>query len=54
MGQVHVQVVLTNHRETVMAHLGHLPISEVHRIEVEALVDTGAIAPCCHQRLRMS
>ena len=37
MGQVHVQVVLTNHRETVMAHLGHLPISEVHRIEVEAL-----------------
>ena len=43
MGQVHVQVVLTNHRETVMAHLGHLPISEVHRLEVEALVDTGAM-----------
>jgi hypothetical protein len=37
MGQVHVQVVLTNHRETVMAHLGHLPTSEVHCIEVEAL-----------------
>ena len=43
MGQVHVQVVLTNHRETVMAHLGHLPTAEVHRIEVEALVDTGAM-----------
>jgi clan AA aspartic protease len=43
MGQVHVQVVLTNHRETVMAHLGHLPTSKVHRIEVEALVDTGAM-----------
>jgi clan AA aspartic protease len=26
-----------------MAHLGHLPTSEVHRIEVEALVDTGAM-----------
>ena len=37
MGQVHVQVILTNHRETVMAHLGHLPTSEVHRIEVTAL-----------------
>jgi len=43
MGQVHVQVILTNHRETVMAHLGHLPPSAVHRIEVEALVDTGAM-----------
>ena len=43
MGQVHVQVVLTNHRETVMARLGHLPTSEVHRIEIEALVDTGAM-----------
>jgi clan AA aspartic protease len=43
MGQVHVQVVLTNYRETVMAHLGHLPTSEVHRIEVAALVDTGAM-----------
>jgi clan AA aspartic protease len=43
MGQVHVQVVLTNHRERVMAHLGHLPTSEVHRIEVEALIDTGAM-----------
>jgi hypothetical protein len=37
MGQVHVQVVLTRHRETVMAHLGHLPTSAVHRIEVAAL-----------------
>ena len=43
MGQVHVQVVLTNHRETVMAHLRHILTSEVHRIEVEALVDTGAM-----------
>jgi len=37
MGQVHVQGVWTSHRETVMAHLGHLPTSAVHCIEVEAL-----------------
>ena len=43
MGQVHVQVVLSNYRETVMARLGHLPVSDVHRIEIEALVDTGAM-----------
>ena len=43
MGQVHVQVVLSNYRETVMARLGHLPASDVHRIEIEALVDTGAM-----------
>jgi hypothetical protein len=44
MGQVHVQVVLTNHRETVMAHLGHLPTSEVHCIEVEVLPGRGLFA----------
>jgi len=43
MGQVHVQVVLSNYRETVMARLGHLLASDVHRIEIEALVDTGAM-----------
>ena len=42
MGQVHTQVILTNYREAIMARLGHLPPSEVHRIEVEALIDTGA------------
>ena len=43
MGQVHVQVVLSNYRETVMARLGHLPASDVHRLEIAALVDTGAM-----------
>lgn len=43
MGQVHIQVVLTNHREAVMARLGQLDASRVHRYETEALIDTGAV-----------
>ena len=43
MGQVHVRVVLTNHREAVMARLGQLDASKVHRYETEALIDTGAV-----------
>jgi clan AA aspartic protease len=43
MGQVHVQVILTNHREEVMARLGQLDASRVHRYETEALIDTGAV-----------
>jgi clan AA aspartic protease len=43
MGQVHVRVVLTNHREAVMACLGQLDASRVHRYETEALIDTGAV-----------
>ncbi len=43
MGQVHVRVVLTHHREAVMARLGQLDASRVHRYETEALIDTGAV-----------
>ena len=43
MGQVHVRVVLTNHREAVMARLGQLDTSQVHRYETETLIDTGAV-----------
>jgi clan AA aspartic protease len=43
MGQVYVRVVLTNHREAVMARLGQLDASQVHRYETEALIDTGAV-----------
>ena len=41
MGQVHVRVVLTNHREAVMAQFGQLDANRVHRYETEALIDTG-------------
>ena len=43
MGQVHVRVLLTHHREAVMARLGQLEASRVHRYETEALIDTGAV-----------
>jgi clan AA aspartic protease len=43
MGQVHVQVILTNHREEVMARLGQLSPGQVHHYETEALIDTGAV-----------
>ena len=43
MGQVHVQVNLTNYREAVLARLGQLDASQVHRYETEALIDTGAV-----------
>ena len=41
MGQVHVQVILTNYREEVLARLGQFSADWVHRYETEALIDTG-------------
>jgi clan AA aspartic protease len=43
MGQLHAQVTLHNMRELVMARLGHLESTQVHTVETEALVDTGAL-----------
>ena len=55
MGQVYVQVVLTNYREEVLARLGQLPAERVHRYETEALIDTGAfqsvLPPAVAERL---
>ncbi len=43
MGQLHVPVTLRNTRELVLAQLGHLAAAQVHTLETEALVDTGAM-----------
>ena len=43
MGQLHVQITLHNMRDLVMARLGHLDRAQVHTVETEALVDTGAM-----------
>ncbi len=55
MGQVHVQVILTNYREAILARLGQLDASQVHRYETEALIDTGAtrsvLPPAVAERL---
>ena len=43
MSQVHIRVILTNYREAILARLGQLDASQVHRYETEALIDTGAV-----------
>ena len=43
MGQLHIPVTLSNTRELVLAQLGHLASVQVHTVETEALVDTGAM-----------
>jgi clan AA aspartic protease len=43
MGQLHVSVTLHNTRELVLAQLGHLAPAQIHTVETEALVDTGAM-----------
>jgi len=57
VGQVHVQVILTNYREAVLARLGQLDASQVHRYETEALIYTGAkrcvIPPAVADRLEL-
>jgi len=51
MGQVHIQVILTNYREALMARLGQLTPAQVHRSETEALIDTGARDSCIDEEL---
>jgi len=43
MGQMHAQVTLTNDREAVLARLGQVDVSQVHRYATEAFIDTGAV-----------
>jgi hypothetical protein len=42
MGQVHTRVLFTNYREVILARLGQFDVSQTHRYETEALIDTGA------------
>ena len=55
MGQVHVQVILTNYREEVLARLGQFSADQVHRYETEALIDMGTyrsvLPPAVAERL---
>ena len=43
MGEVHASVLLENQRDRVLADAGHLDIARVRRVELDALVDTGAV-----------
>lgn len=44
MGEIRTKVTLTNAVDDALALMGKLPTDEVRRMEVEAIVDTGAIA----------
>jgi hypothetical protein len=43
MGQVKLPVTLRNARDVVMVRLGHLTPEQVHTLDVEARIDTGAL-----------
>ena len=43
MGEVRARLVLENQRDRVLADAGHLDSARIRRVELDALVDTGAI-----------
>src|SRR4051794_8462196 len=42
MGRVTAEVALANNRDVVLAEVGKLPSSEIRRMKVSGIVDTGA------------
>ena len=43
MGEVRARLVLENQRDRILADAGHLDRARVRRVELDALVDTGAV-----------
>jgi len=43
MGEVRARLILENQADRVLAEAGHLDISRIRRVELDALVDTGAV-----------
>jgi predicted aspartyl protease len=43
MGEVRARIVLENQRDRILAEAGHQKSSWVRRVELDALVDTGAV-----------
>jgi clan AA aspartic protease len=43
MGEVRAKVLLENQRDRILADAGHIAATSVRRVEVDALVDTGAV-----------
>jgi predicted aspartyl protease len=43
MGEVRARLVLENQRDRILADAGHLSSDRVRRLELDALVDTGAV-----------
>jgi clan AA aspartic protease len=49
MGEIRAKVVLENQRDRILSEAGHLPLSSIRRIELDALIDTGAVMPLVPQ-----
>ena len=45
MGEIRTRLLLTNAVDEALASLGKLPLDQVRRMEVDAVVDTGAVSP---------
>jgi predicted aspartyl protease len=43
MEEVRTQLILENQGDRVLAEAGHLDVARVRRVELDALVDTGAV-----------
>ena len=43
MGEIRSRVALENQRDRILAEAGHLDLARVRRIEIDALVDAGAL-----------
>ena len=43
MGEVRAKLILENEGDRVLAEAGHLDSTQVRRVEIDALVDTGAV-----------
>jgi clan AA aspartic protease len=46
MGEVRVQVKISNAMDVALARRGRLPKEQIRSVEVEAVVDTGAVRSC--------
>lgn len=43
MGEIRAKLLLENQRDRILAQEGHIPPSAVRQLELDALVDTGAV-----------
>ena len=43
MGEIRARLVLENQRDRILADAGHLDSARIRRVEIDALVDTGAV-----------
>jgi clan AA aspartic protease len=52
MGEVRTEITLVNSRDTIKAEEGLIPESEIRRLTVNAVVDTGAVTLVINEEIR--